>query len=373
MLRRTLALGISLVAVLAIVLPGTGLPAGAASGSATDPSGDPDDAPIDIVRVTHADTSSTITYTLQGAADFDDATLHDENTLVEWRLNPYGDSTIYVDAGDVTGVFCTDADRDFEQIGDATVTRAASGSNGSTAANTVQVSFARSLLADCGLTGSSYPYYVHTESFALPGAGDNAPDAAEDDPPTLITHNLDPIQSTTTTTAGATTTTAGGGTTTTTAAGGSTTTTTVGATTTTTLPATESEAEVSDDTVRPGQQIVFEGDGFAPNEVLGVTFFSDPVNLGTVRSDEDGVVEALIVIPASATLGAHRIVVTGPGENGETHRAIANVTVVAAGGTLPRTGSSSHLGGWLLAAAVSLLVGAHLVWWRRSAADAFWL
>ncbi len=149
-----------------------------------------------------------------------------------------------------------------------------------------------------------------------------------------------PAGATTTTTPGGgatTTTTPGGGATTTTPARGATTTTTPAAgATTTTRPGTQPVARVSDDTVTPGQEITVSGGGFAANTELTITFFSTPVVLGTARSDVAGQFSNKSVrIPSDATVGPHRIVVSGLGPSGDTQQAVAPVTVTGATAPAP--------------------------------------
>lgn len=124
----------------------------------------------------------------------------------------------------------------------------------------------------------------------------------------------------------------------------STTTTRRGTTTTTAAPATtttaaqgaaQGVAQVSDATVRPGQQVTVTGDGFAPNQELRMTFFSHPRALGATRSDATGRFNAAIQIPADAEAGAHRIVVEGPAPQGGSRQSVGSVTA-----ELARTGTN---------------------------------
>lgn len=118
-----------------------------------------------------------------------------------------------------------------------------------------------------------------------------------------------------------------------------TTTTVQPATTTTTAAArgtTTSTATVSPSSVRPGQQVVVTGGGFAPNTSLVVDLFSSPVRLGTTTSDAAGNYSVRVTIPADAAPGPHEIVVSGRGANGQPHKSVGNVTVLrAAGAAVP--------------------------------------
>ena len=155
--------------------------------------------------------------------------------------------------------------------------------------------------------------------------------------------------SSTTTTAGGSTTTTGASsetTTTTAAAGCGTTPTTSGSTTTTAGGTTQTKATVvGDPNVKPGQQVTFQGGGFAKNAPLALEFQSTPTPLGNATADASGNFKATVTIPNDATGGAHHLVARGPGANGGTNEAVADVTVVAAG-QIAVTGK--ELVGWAL-------------------------
>ena len=117
---------------------------------------------------------------------------------------------------------------------------------------------------------------------------------------------------------------------------------------------------MSDATVEPGQQVNVVGGGFAPDRDLRADLFSDPVFLGSTRSDAAGRFAITVTIPANVSPGPHRIVVSGPGRQGGTHRSVATVTVVVAvTRPLARTGGDSA--GLLRLAMMSTLMGAVLV------------
>jgi hypothetical protein len=142
---------------------------------------------------------------------------------------------------------------------------------------------------------------------------------------------------TTTTASQETTTTTGGGATTTTVC--ATTTTTSGSTTTTTAAGTtQTKATViGDTTVKPGQQVTFQGGGFAKNAPLALEFQSTPTPLGNATADASGNFKATVTIPKDATAGPHRLVARGPGASGGTNESAADI-VVAATGTIAVTG-----------------------------------
>jgi TolB protein len=124
---------------------------------------------------------------------------------------------------------------------------------------------------------------------------------------------------------------------------------------------TQSAGQASVTTVVPSQQIAVTGDGFEPDQQLQMVFESDPVALGLTRSDEAGGYSVLVTIPATATAGAHQIVVSGPNTQGGTHRSITTVTVQASGVAAPTQARGDDLpasggGGRALALAVWLLL-----------------
>ena len=184
----------------------------------------------------------------------------------------------------------------------------------------------------------------------------------------------------TTTTAPTTTTTAASGSTTTaseetstTSSGESTTstacvtTTTSGGTTTTAAGTTQTKATVvGDSTVKPGQQVTFQGGGFAKNAPLALEFQSTPTPLGNTTADASGNFKATVTIPNDATGGPHHLVARGPGATGGTNEAVADITVVAAG-QIALTGK--QLAGWALVG-LSLLAMTLVLFAARRRVDA---
>lgn len=61
----------------------------------------------------------------------------------------------------------------------------------------------------------------------------------------------------------------------------------------------------------PGAPVPFEFNGFDPGRPVGVRFFSDPVDLGSVVAGADGVITGQITIPAGATPGVHTVEFAG--------------------------------------------------------------
>jgi hypothetical protein len=124
-------------------------------------------------------------------------------------------------------------------------------------------------------------------------------------------------------------------------------------TTTTTAPTSHGSGATSQSQVTPGQAVTITGSEFAANSDLQVSLESDPISMGSIRSDAAGRYSATVVIPAAAKPGSHEIVVRGPAAVGGTRETRAAVTVA-----LPRTGSepTGPLAAGLAALGIGLLL-----------------
>jgi hypothetical protein len=84
---------------------------------------------------------------------------------------------------------------------------------------------------------------------------------------------------------------------------------------------------LSADSVVQGGELTVSGSGFAADHEITIVLHSDPIELGTVRSDAEGTFSVTVQIPAIAPVGEHRIEATD-GENAA--QAGVSVTGVAA-------------------------------------------
>jgi len=109
--------------------------------------------------------------------------------------------------------------------------------------------------------------------------------------------------------------------------------------------------------------------------LLGLSFHSAVVDLGTVTSDAAGRFREEVRIPANATPGQHQIVVSGLDQAGAVHQATLEVVVVGASSPrttpLVRTGSRdapylSFAVGLVLAGCLLLRVAATRPFWSGS-------
>jgi hypothetical protein len=110
-----------------------------------------------------------------------------------------------------------------------------------------------------------------------------------------------------------------------------------------------------DGTLDVGQDEEFavDGDGFAPDSVVDLTIFSDPVDIGSVAVDGLGIFFAFVT--ASAPVDDHTLLVTGTLPDGARLDAAVGMRVSAEGVPVP----STFLG--LSPLAISLIVAAGLV------------
>ena len=106
-----------------------------------------------------------------------------------------------------------------------------------------------------------------------------------------------------------------------------------------TTPEVKPTLTLSAGSIRAGKDITISGTGFAPGATIAFELHSDPITLGTLTADADGVLQGALRIPASAPAGAHTLVAL----SGTTVLASTALTVTAAAGT--GTGSGGQTGG----------------------------
>jgi len=71
------------------------------------------------------------------------------------------------------------------------------------------------------------------------------------------------------------------------------------------------ELRVLADSAVRGTVVPVDGSGFAPGETVALTLFSDPIALGTLTADGDGIVRGSFTVPAAASTGAHEVEALG--------------------------------------------------------------
>jgi len=82
-------------------------------------------------------------------------------------------------------------------------------------------------------------------------------------------------------------------------------------------------------TPEPGEQIVISGSGYAPNSLVKVVIYSNPIDLGEVLTDANGNFSLAVSVPSSL-LGSHTITSIGFDSDGNPHVLTLPVTVTAA-------------------------------------------
>lgn len=83
--------------------------------------------------------------------------------------------------------------------------------------------------------------------------------------------------------------------------------------------------------VAAGGSLAILGAGFRPGEVVHVSLDSGQVELGALRADQAGRVEGVVIVPATAKTGKHRIELTGE-DSGRS----AEAKLTVSGGPRPR-------------------------------------
>ena len=106
---------------------------------------------------------------------------------------------------------------------------------------------------------------------------------------------------------------------------------------------------VSDTAVEPGQPVTVSARTYCAGCPVTFTLFSEPVVLGTVDADANGVATLTFTVPEGTSAGTHTIEATGTGADGLPLTVRTTITVVAPGaagtgsGALPTTGSDSAI------------------------------
>ena len=128
-------------------------------------------------------------------------------------------------------------------------------------------------------------------------------------------------------------------------------------------PATQAAQQATQ--VRAGDAVTISGDGFGPDQELGITLFSEPRGLGSATSDARGAFETTVAVPLDIPSGHHTLVVTGIGPDGARHASVTEMVVLG-----PDSAASDP--GWLAGGAITCVVaaamGTGLVAWRRRTA-----
>lgn len=119
---------------------------------------------------------------------------------------------------------------------------------------------------------------------------------------------------------------------------------------------------VSDTTVVPGQSVTASARTFMPGSPVTFTLFSQPITLGTVDANSEGVATITFTMP-DVPAGEHTLRASGTGDDGAPLTVDTTLTVVGAGASaraLPTTGSDGTISTTQVGLA-ALVVGGLLV------------
>lgn len=105
--------------------------------------------------------------------------------------------------------------------------------------------------------------------------------------------------------------------------------------------------------------------GFAPNSVITLWLFSNPIALGEFLTDENGEFATSIVIPDEVTLGEHTLQINGVSTSGELRTLNTSVVVIEEGNALQRNLMPAVLAAMAAIALASLVIARR----RRAVAD----
>ncbi len=122
--------------------------------------------------------------------------------------------------------------------------------------------------------------------------------------------------------------------------------------------------------------VAIAGSGFAPDSLIDVTIFSEPVNLGVVKTDSSGDFTAELMVPRSVPAGPHTIKLDGLNSQGELMTVSVGVEVldprfvdsaessggVSASAPVGDSGPSGLLNVWTLLLLCLMLLGGVFVW-----------
>jgi LPXTG-motif cell wall-anchored protein len=120
----------------------------------------------------------------------------------------------------------------------------------------------------------------------------------------------------------------------------------------------------SDTTVEPGQPVTISARTFCAGCPVTFMLFSEPINLGTVDADANGVATITFTVPEELSAGTHTVEASGTGADGQPLTVTTTITVTGAaggagGGNLPTTGNDSAIS--MSQVALAAIVGGGLL------------
>jgi len=89
--------------------------------------------------------------------------------------------------------------------------------------------------------------------------------------------------------------------------------------------------EITPNTLSAGEPITIKSIDWAPNTNVTISLHSDPVTLGVLKADGDGIINGSFDIPSETTIGSHLVKLDGTGKDGLARTLSFNITIVEAG------------------------------------------
>jgi alpha-L-fucosidase len=136
-------------------------------------------------------------------------------------------------------------------------------------------------------------------------------------------------------------------------------------------PPKKPTCQVSDTTLRPGDQVTVSGKHWKPGSTVTITLQPEGINLGSATVGTNGKFSAVVTIPATVQPGAHRIVCSGINRKGNPAVAGTDVQILAAivstggAGGSAFTGTILNVPVWMALIAALLVLGAAFVFVSR--------
>jgi hypothetical protein len=97
--------------------------------------------------------------------------------------------------------------------------------------------------------------------------------------------------------------------------------------------------------LRPGASLQVAGSGFLPGSTVQLSVRSQPISLGSAKTDATGSFTTTVVLPSSLEAGSHTVYATGPDPQGGTLVESLGITVGGTGRLLAHTGQDAAAAG----------------------------
>jgi hypothetical protein len=117
--------------------------------------------------------------------------------------------------------------------------------------------------------------------------------------------------------------------------------------------------------IERGRSITIAGEGYAPNSIVAVFLFSEPIKLGEIMTDESGSFSGVFEVPEDIEVGDHTVQINGVSPDGELRTVNSAIQVVETADA-PSSGSiTTAVVIVVIAVLVGLLLAVFLLLLRR--------